>query len=426
MSALDVDVVVLGGGVAGLAAAESAARAGAMVALVDPGPLGGDALHRTLVPWRALERASGEDGWAAAQAERERVRDRLTERYGLRLGDQGVEQLRGRGRFTDANTLAVDGADDVRFERAVVASGGAPVSLGEGARILDPGRVLDLKERPSAVLVVGGGAAGAELASALNHLGVDVSWLMDELGILPAFDRELAETLGDVLMSRGVKLVHGKRVEAVSDGGDAAHAKLDGGRTYAAPFAIVCAGTRPRLDGLGLDALGLTGLAVDAHCRTKVEHVFAAGECTPGCPSAAAAEAMGRIAGLGAAGASAPEYRPDRIPRIVRANPELAQIGLTPEQAGGQEVALHTLPGGETIADALEGVGESLNSKGFFRLVCASSDGEVIGASAAGPGAIEKIGAIGLAMGLGATESHLRRLAPSLPGPLEALRRAVY
>lgn len=436
MSRLDVDVVVLGGGIAGVAAAKAAAGGGAAVALVEPGPLGGRSAHGTLVPWRALERAcrAGRDrdeAWAEARGEADRVGRAWSERSALRLEDHGVERIAGRGAFVAPRELDVEGGPSIAFERAVIATGGQPRQLGEGPRVLDAAGLLSLEAPPAELLVVGGGVGGAELASALSHApGTTITWMMDELGILPDFDRELAEALGDVLMGRGVKLVHGKRMLEVRSEPDHALASLDGGRTYAAPYAVIAIGTRPRLEGLGLEALGLEALgrgalAVDESCATSAEGIYAAGECTPGCPSAAAAEAMGWIAGRRAAGLDSQAWVPSRAPRVVFSDPELAQIGLTPERSAGREVVIHTSRGEETIWGSLRGVGESPESKGFSRIVAAGDDGEVIGASGAGPGAIAVIGAVELAMALGATADDLGRLTTALPGPLEALTRSV-
>ncbi len=431
MSAIDVDVLVLGGGVAGLAAATSAAKTGAGVLLVEPEALGGRAAASTLVPWRALERAvdaGGDRGaiWERAQAAAARVTEEWRERSALRLEDHGVERVRGAARLRGPREAAIEGGPVVRFEGVVIATGGAPRAIGEGPRVLRPGQLLSVAAPPPSILVVGGGVAGAELASALSRVpGTEVSWLMDELGLLPDFDRELAETLGDVLMGRGVKLVHGKRVLGVEGDEREARAALDGGRTYAASCALVAVGTRPRTDDLGLDTIGLEGLSVDARCETAVEGVFAAGDCTPRCRSAGAAEAMGRIAGRRAAGEDAPAWDPARVPETVCARPALAQIGLTPERAAGREVALYTLRAEETLDGALSGVGASLDDKGFTRIVCDADTGHVLGASAAGPGALAAIDAIGLAMELGARDVDLRRLTGRSPGPLEAIRRAV-
>jgi len=429
-AAIEVDVVVVGGGPAGVSAAVEAARQGQAVALAEGGAIGGRALHATMVPWRLLEREVDVDPKGAFERAKERLRAVQAlqeERWSLRLEDAGVERLIGRARFTGAHALTLEDGRVVTFDRAVVAAGAEARQLDgaapDGARVLRPDDLFGLDALPDELVVVGGGAAGAELVDSLSRTPRTITWVMDEVGLLPAFDRELAEALGDVVMERGVKLVHGKRPERVDlvDGG--ASVTLQGGNRYQAPAVVVAIGSRPRTAGLGLDALGLDGLTVDASCRTSVAHVFAAGECTGRAHSSAAAEAMGRCAGLGAAGLEA-TYDPAAVPRVARTRPEIAQVGATPEAVAGKEVAFRSLRFEETLAGLLDEVGERDDRKGFVRVVCDSASGAVLGATALGRGAGEIASAVALAMRMGVTEDALADVFAASPGALEALTRA--
>lgn len=433
---IDIDVAVIGGGPAGIAAAIEAARGGMTVALAEPDRIGGP---RTMLGWRVIERAvdrgvargGAKRGavWAEVRSELERLAVRWEERLGLRLADAGVDVVKGKARLVSANELALDGGPRIRFERAVVACGGAPVTAPgdapDGERLVTPEQLLEVSDLPSEVMVIGGGAAGAELIDSLSRIDdVDVTWLMGELGILPRFERELAEAFGDVVMGRGVKLVHGKAVEHVTiHETDGTLARLDGGRTYGAPLGVLAIGRRPA--PFDLSPAGLEGtLTVDERCRTRLPHVFAAGEHTGRAPSSSAAEAMGRIAGRAAAELEGPAYDPHAIPTVVRSHPQLAQVGLTPERVAGREVVFRTLRGEETIAGLLAGVAESDREKGFLRLVCDSKTGVILGASAAGPGAAAAVSAVAIALKLGATDASLADVFVDVPGPIEGLLRA--
>ena len=432
---LSTEVVVVGGGSAGIAAAVEAARAGVGVILVEGGRLGGRAIHTTLLPSRCLERAidaGTKDAWTAARAEAARLAVRWEARLALRLEDAGVELVRARGRFASKNTLALDDGGTLTFERAVLAAGAAPARLPgdgpDGARLLDPDALFSLDAPPSELLVVGGGAAGAEIVDALSRLGqTKLTWVMDELGLLPRFDRELAEALGDVIMERGVKLVHGKDVVSVKVDASRVSLTLEGGRSYEAPAAVVAIGSRPALHELGVDALELRPdvrgwLAIGEDGATTAPHIFAAGDCTGTSPSSAAAEAMGRAAGRAAAGL---EPRPAwPTPIVASTHPAIAQIGLTPERVAGKEVALHTLRFDETIFGLLEGIGEKDDAKGLVRLVCDSETGKILGATALGPGAAEIVSAVGLALRFGATDEELADVFAAVPGHLDVLTRA--
>ncbi|MCB9594383.1 MAG: NAD(P)/FAD-dependent oxidoreductase [Sandaracinaceae bacterium] len=433
MIPIDTDLLVLGGGTAGIAAARAASRNGLAVTLVEADRVGGP---RTLLSWRVLERtvdrhvARGEclraSVWAEARAELARLAELREERLALRLGDAGVDLVHGRARFTSPHELEVASGARVRFDRAVVAVGAGAIGFDgdapDGRRYVTADGLFGLSALPDAVLVVGGGAAGAELVDSLSRVkDVEVTWLMDEVGILPRFERELADALGDVLLGRGVKLVHGKAVVGVTVEEHRAVAHLEGGHKYDGPLLVACAGRRAEPTELGLDALGIASLRVDDRLRTSAEHVWAAGESAGECPSAGHAEAMGRLAGRAAAGLEIRPWDPSQIPSVVRTHPQLAQVGLTPERLAGMEVILHTARAEESLAGLLEGVGESADKKGFLRLASDSETGRILGLSAAGPGAGSLASAAAIALRLGATDDAVADVFGDVPGALDGL-----
>ncbi|MDQ3036299.1 MAG: FAD-dependent oxidoreductase, partial [Myxococcota bacterium] len=295
------EVVVIGGGPAGVAAAIESARHGAGVTMVAEDPIGGRSTHASLVPSKVLLHQVSErktrnvsglvDAGDVAHvvSEMERIVTQQAQRMSARLEDAGVAVVRGLARFVapDAIEITRDGKETrrERFDAAVIAVGSVPVfppglfgdaPRPDGELVLAPRHLRSLRELPASMLVIGGGATGAEAVHAFVGLGVEVTWLLDELGILPGFDRELADSLGDVLMERGVKLVHGKQVTKVVRAGERVQATLDGGRTYAAERAFVAIGRRADTARLGLEAIGVatdarTGaLAVDARMRSSV------------------------------------------------------------------------------------------------------------------------------------------------------------
>ena len=294
----------------------------------------------------------------------------------------------------------------------------------DGERIVRPGELMKLDELPDELLVVGVGAAGAELVDALSRMGgIQITWVAGPFGLLPRFDRELAEAVGDVLMERGVKIVHGKRVDRIERLDDRAEVTLDGGHRYWAPLAVLALGSEPRLERLQLDRAGIEQLRVDERCRVS-DRLLAAGECTGRATSAAAAEAMGRCAGRVAAGSAEARYRPERVPLVARTTPTIAQVGSTPEQVAGREVIFYTLRLEETLHGLLEGVGENDAAKGLIRVVCDSDNGALLGATAIGPSAVEAVSGVALALELGADDSRLSEVFAATPSRVDALVRA--
>lgn len=410
---IDVDVLVLGAGPAGIAAAAEPARAGQAVAIVTDAPPGGRAYGHTQLPSRLLSRVSRsvdptKRTWSTFQQELRRVCRHAQQRMALRLDDLGIEVFEGSGRFVSPREVLV-GGERLRFGAAVIATGGKPRTLGSDAAneaerqaALTPDAFFRRPDLPASLLVVGGGSAAAEIADALAALGSEVTWIMDEVGVLPGFDRELAEAVGDALMNRGVKLVHGKAVERVEQAGEEeVVAHLSGGSTYRAKSAVVAVGTRARLAQLDLARAeleaGPLGIAVDAHCRTSVPGLFAAGDCTDLGGSVALARAMGQAAGRGAAGLEAPPFTAAHVAQVAYTKPEVAQVGVSPEAAVGREVAMHTVFFDE-CEHGLIASPDYDDARGVLRVVHDLDEDRVIGASAVGPHAGELMNVASLAI----------------------------
>jgi dihydrolipoamide dehydrogenase len=440
-------VVVIGGGPAGVAAAIEAARTGAGVSLVSEGPIGGRATHASLVPSKALLHAAEahrqkNDGALATPAMLGELRaeiDRLAaargERMRLMLEDAGVRVVEGTARFASAREVEVtqkSGARALPFDAAIVASGSEPrfpegffgeAGKPDGVRIFAPRHTRAMLDLPKTMLVIGGGATGAEHAYAFDALGVEVTWILDDLGILPRFDRELADSLGDALMERGVKIVHGKRVlSIVLDPAQGALAKLDGGRTYAAERAFVAVGRRADTARLGLDALGLTANAdgtipVDGFGRTSVPSVYAVGDASPGSQSSARAEASGWTAARHATGQSVDALLPAAFVDAVYTAPEIASVGLSPMQASarGKPFDLRTHDFGVSLRATFDGVGSDPHARGVLRVVSEPDGGALLGATAIGPHAADVLAPIATAIRLGATARSLSHVFLATP-----------
>jgi dihydrolipoamide dehydrogenase len=453
------DVLVIGAGPAGLAAATEAARSGKRVVLVGEGPLGGRATHASLLPSKVLlhlaerRRARGDKGLATPEvvahlvAEIAGTADHQAARARERLEDGGVHVVHGLARFESDTTVLVEREGKpglvVRFANAIVATGSVPsfpagffgdASGPDGEVIFAPRFVRGLRSLPPEMLVVGGGATGAEAAHAFSALGVQVSWLLDDLGILPRFDRELASSLGDVLMERGVRIVHGKAVlSVVRDPHQGALAKLDGGRTYAAPRAFVAVGRKPDVARLAPEAAGLrvhprTGaLEVDELGRTSTPHVYAVGDAAGAPFTATKARAQGWAAARHATG------RPVEAPRraawieTVYTSPEVARVGVTPEEAVRRGAPFETRAVGfdSSLRGVLEGCGVDPHARGVLKVVLAE-DETIEGATAIGPRAADVLAPIATAIHLGARAPQLHGLFlgdPTLPAlALDALR----
>lgn len=445
------EVVVIGGGPAGVTAAVEAARLGAAVTLASEEPIGGRSTHASLVPSKVLlhsvaeRKIRGSRGRAtpAEVAELvqqiERASALVSHRMARRLEDAGVRVVRGHARFVASDTIEMTPEqrqpERVRFDAAVIAVGSVPffppgffgsALFPDGERVLAPRHLRTLHDLPATLLVVGAGPTGAETVHAMNALGVEVTWIADELGILPGFDRELADALGDVLMDRGVKIVQGKRVIRLEADGKCVHATLDGGKTYTAERAFVAIGRRADTARLGLESVGVqtdptTGaLAVDAGCRVRgAPWLFAAGDAAG--PPFVAGKALteGWIAGRGAAGHAVPDSARVHTSRVeaVYTDPEVAICGLSPQRAREARVPheVRTIGFDESVRGLLEGAGIASQVRGVLQVVVDPETGEVRGGSAIGPNASEILGPIAVAVQARMQIDELARVAIGSP-----------
>lgn len=446
-------IVVIGGGPAGVAAAVEAARTGAGVTLVSEGPIGGRATHASFVPSKVLlhaaesRRVRGEKSLAtpadlaAIRAETESLAKVRADRMRNALSDAGVRVAEGAARFVSATSVEV-GTRTLPFDKAIVATGSEPrfpagffgaADKPDGHHVFAPRHVRAMIDLPRSVLVIGGGATGAEHAHAFLSLGVEVTWLLDELGILPRYDRELADSLGDVLMERGVKIVHGKRVlSVVHDPKQGALASLDGGRTYAAERAFVAVGRRADTARLGLDAIGITPRAdgtipTDGYGATSVPSIYAVGDATEGAQSSARAEATGWTAARHATGRKVEPLRVGALVEAVYTTPELARVGLSPREvaARGGEYDLRTHDFGASLRATFDGVGSDPHARGVIRVVSEPDGGKLLGATAIGPHAAEVLAPIAVAIGLGASARDLAHVFLPAPSYSEIATQAI-
>ena len=326
-------VVVIGGGPAGVVAAQEAARTGASVTLVHDMPIGGRAVHASMVPSKVLlhaaeaRQARGASGLAspeevqAVAIEIGRVTEERAERMRVALESAGVRVVAGAARLLGSGSVSVEIEGKppraLPFDRVIIASGSVPSfpkgflgarEMPDGTHILAPRFVRTLASVPSTMLVIGGGVTGTEYVHAFMALGVEVTWILDEMGILPRFDRDLTDSLGDVIMERGAKIVHGKRVLAVThDPKQGVLATLDGGRTYAAERAFLAVGRKADTERLGLAEIGVEtradgSIVVDGYGVSSVPSIYAAGDAIGGAATQNRAEASAWTAARHATG----------------------------------------------------------------------------------------------------------------------------
>lgn len=435
--------MVVGAGPAGVAAAVAAAEAGARVTLVSDEPAGGRANWHSLGPskvWLAAVEAYEQTVGALAmglaveaappQAEAvvARIRElaaRWSARQAEALSLAGVEWVDGFAVFDGPGRVVVQEARGLPTgflepDAVILATGSLPSFPDglrpDGDRVLAPRFAGKLEDIPRDVVVIGGGATGAEFVYLFDSLGAEVTWVLDERGVLPEFPPEAAAMLVEAMDRRGVRRVPGPAIR-VDRGGRGVVVIAAEGKRYAAEAAFLAVGRLPALAGLGLESIGLAPrtngtLWVDAYGRTEVPGVYAAGDVAGPPMLANYGEAQGRVAGLHAAGVQISGFRPECVVHAVYTSPQIAKVGDSEGLAGiGQpgrilrvrvpfHAGLHALlhPG-----------------KGWLELVLERPEGRIIGGWAVGPTAADSLAPVALAIRLRATVEQMADVAPAVP-----------
>ncbi|MEX2289174.1 MAG: FAD-dependent oxidoreductase [Mycobacteriales bacterium] len=450
------DLVVIGAGATGLAAARAARNAGRSVALVEKARPGGDCTHYGCVPSKTLldlaHRVSGAreaQQWGLGSVGdldfakvMRHVHDVIEQieqdESPARLASEGIDLLDGWARFTSPHTVDVDGRA-VTGSRFVLATGAhaaiPPIPGLDTVPHLDNKTLFDLTERPEHLLVMGGGAIGVELSQAFSQLGSRVTLIEALPRILTKEEPEVAEVMTTVLERSGVDVRIGNAVERVT-AGPTLH--LAGGQTVSGSHLLVAVGRRPATGGMELEEVGVTlgkqkQVVTDAHLRTSAEHIFAAGDCTTPLQFTHVGDEQGRLA-AGNAFASG-RLRPgfagglrefdDRVvPWVTFTDPEIGRVGLTEQEAYEQygeraRVAVVRL-------DEMDRPRTSGHTDGYLKLIAGPRKlarahvlDRVVGFTAVSPAGGELAAQVALAM---RTDMLAARLAQTIaPYPTYAL-----
>ena len=437
---MDHDLIVIGGGAAGLGAVRAALWAGADVALVTDGAPGGDCTFTGCVPSKTLL-AAARDGldFAGAMA---RVRATVEHIAATESADvlrgEGATVIEGRGRLVTHDTVAV-GDRRITASRIVLATGSRPTvpddipGLDE-AQPLTNETVFDLTEAPESLAIIGGGPTGCELAQAFALLGVQVTLFEHHQQLLPGEEPEAAATVRATLQADGVRVLRNitvAGVEALGHKGSGPYRVLrrhsrSGGLSDAVVVErlMVAAGRTPSTDGLGLEEMGMklgpSGIIItDARLATSIKGVYAAGDVTawPRAMLAHAADEMGRIAAGNALGKGLRgRFRASMVPRVVFTDPEVASVGVIPWHAPpGSRVAY--LPLAEVDRAITDGRTDGFIAivAGPRRLLRNAAGGRILGATIVAPRAGEMISEIVLAMRTGAFAGRLAQASHAYP-----------
>ena len=407
---MDVDVAVLGGGPGGYTAAIRAAQLGAKVACVEQeAELGGTCLRVGCIPTKAwvqtafalkgAEESFAKFGvqvgeakldFAASNAWKSGVVKQMTTGVAALFKANGVEWVKGVGSFKDAHTLAVEGGEDVTFKSAIVATGSAPLRPPipglDSSRCVDSTGLLAQETVPRRLVVLGGGIIGCEFASIFSRFGSEVTIIEMLDTLIPQEDADAAKELAKQFGKRGIALNLGKQCTRVDDDGASLTVHFGDGESVQADLMLVSVGRAPRVEGLGLEAAGVTfdrkGISTDEYRRTSVPHIYAVGDCAGYWQLAHTAFREGEVAAENAMGHDAiVDNR--AVPRPIYTDPEIAGVGLTEAQAReqyGDDVAVGVFPWMANARAVMQA-----ETVGWVKSIHETKYGELLGMVMVGP-----------------------------------------
>lgn len=440
------DVVVIGGGPAGVAAATSAAATGASVAVVEQEKLGGMCVNATCIPTEifldAAKAALATTGLSAAGVLEDpglprlpalvRRKRALVGEIGIgvagRLERSGVTHLRGHAAFVDAHTIAI-GQGRLVYADAVVLATGARWTHPQmdnipADKIVTPDVVQELTAVPETALVIGGRNAGladfaVEYAYLLSLMGADTTFATSRAGVVAGLDRELQPYVVDALETVGCSTRPNAPLCTTADG----QVQLSVAGERIRPDCIVMTDVREAcLDGLDVEAAGLDAsvpVQVDEYFRTAVPHIYAAGDLIGGSCLTTSAVRGGRLAGANAAGRPTPREA-GLEPVVLHLHTEIAFAGSDEDTAAARH--------GDIACTVVDMTTEARNlirgrTPGAVKIITTSGD-TLVGVHAVGDGAAQIVEAASALAQTGATLRDLAAMPLWHPSPLESLASA--
>jgi len=440
------DIVILGAGSGGYAAALRAAELNLSVALIDKAELGGTCLHRGCIPTKALlhaaeladqTRESEQFGikadligidMAGVNAYKDGVVGRLYKGLQGLLKQPNITVVQGAGKLVSPDTVEVQGR---RYtgRSVILATGSYSRSLPgleiDGKRVLASEHALKLDRVPSSAIVLGGGVIGVEFASVWKSFGADVTILEALPRLVAAEDEEISKAVERAFRKRKINFKVGKPFEKVEYTEGGVKAYLAGGETVEAEILLVAVGRGPTTDDLGYEQQGVTldrGFVItNERLHTGVGNIYAVGDIVPGLQLAHRGFQQGIFVAEEIAGKNPAVIDENGIPRVTYSDPEVASVGLTEakarEQYGAEKISTYNYNLGGN------GKSQILKTQGFVKLVRVN-DGPVVGVHMVGARMGELVGEAQLIYNWEAFPEEVAQLVHAHPTQNEALGEA--
>lgn len=446
-------IVVIGGGPGGYVAALKAALLGADVTVIEKGKVGGTCLNVGCIPTKALLACSDvlstvkeakkfgisiegdiKADFNTVMERKDKIVTQLVKGIEFLFEKRGVKLIRGLGKLVSNKEIEVtkeDGTKEtVAADKIILATGSVPVVPRflpyDGKNVITSDEVLNLKEQPKSITIVGGGVIGCEIGQFLNRLGTEVKIVEMLPQLLPLEDEDTAKVLQRGFKKEKLKFFVGDGIATVEAGDNNVVATLQSGKKVEAEKMLVAIGRRPYTEGLGIEDLGIQAdrgkIIVNEYLETNVEGIYAIGDLTI-CPDLAhVASRQGVVAVENAILNKKKKISYKAVPGCVFTEPEVASVGMKEKQA--KDAGIDYKVG----KFEFRGLGKAQamgKLEGFAKIITNEKD-VIIGAAIIGERAADMLGELTVACELGLTAEQLGEVIHPHPTICEGIMEALH
>ena len=423
------DLIIIGAGPGGYETAIKAAKSGLKTTIIYDGPLGGVCLNEGCIPTKIFCHYAGKEPFEKVAERKNAVVKQLQSGVAYLLKSPIITIVEGKASLKNANTVVV-GDTEFRAKIIIIATGSKPVLLpilgANSDMVLTSTDVLNLKELPESICVIGGGVIGLEMACYLKKFGVGITVLEYAPQILPNFDEDISKRLKQSLTRQGIRIETSAQVTAIDDEGFATFEKKGQKYEVVCDKVLMAVGRKPNTKGLNLDVVGIAcdkkGIQVNENMQTPVPNIYAIGDVNGKLMLAHVATYQGyRVINhiLG----KTDKIRFDLVPAAVFTTPEVASVGLTEAQCEDEELDFRTIKVPYSSIGKAVAMGET---EGFCKLIVHNENNQILGCHIMGLHASDLIQEMTTMMNLVASIDDVQDIIHAHPTLSEIIQTAIH